>query len=239
MADRRGSKSDPADAASARAELGAGHTIIEGDAADRAVLAQGARGCRELAPLGGWVNNVGIAIMSNLHEPNPAEVERLISVNLMSHYWGCSEAISDLGAPQGGGRDRQHFIGPCPRGLQHVGLLRCRQGGIDALTRYIAVEYGPIGIRANSIQPGATATPLVKQVIADSPDPKVAAPGNVDHPSARTHLRTGRGCGRGGLAAVVGSKLRIGPASRGRRRPDRALLPLRTRREAASSVIAE
>jgi hypothetical protein len=48
--------------------------------------------------MGGWVNNVGIAIMSNLHEPKPAEVERLISVNLMSHYWGygsngvCSDA---------------------------------------------------------------------------------------------------------------------------------------------------
>jgi NAD(P)-dependent dehydrogenase (short-subunit alcohol dehydrogenase family) len=162
------------DAASIRGELGAGHAVIEGDAADRGLLEKARTAAEELAPLGAWVNNVGIATMSNLHEPNPAEVERLFSVNLMSHYWGCSEAI------------RTWVRGRTTGAIVNISSVHARaafnmwasydvaKAGIDALTRYIAVEYGPIGIRANSIQPGATATPLVKQVIADSPDPEAA-----------------------------------------------------------------
>src|SRR6202521_5635001 len=68
-----------ADAGRVRDELGGSHTIIEGDAADRAILAKAREAAEQLAPLGAWVNNVGVAIMSTLPEPNPTEVERLIS----------------------------------------------------------------------------------------------------------------------------------------------------------------
>ena len=40
------------------------------------------------------------------------------------------------------------------------------------MTRQICVEYGPVGIRANAIAPGAIATPLFEQVVKDSPDPE-------------------------------------------------------------------
>jgi glucose 1-dehydrogenase len=163
-----------ADASSAQAELGAGHTVIEGDAADRAVLASAREAAEALAPLGGWVNNVGIAVMSNLHEPNPAEVDRLMAVNLMSHYWGCSEAIRAWVRDKATGAIVNISSVHARAAFNMWASYDVAKAGIDALTRYIAVEYGPIGIRANSIQPGATATPLVKQVIADSPDPEIA-----------------------------------------------------------------
>ena len=34
------------------------------------------------------------------------------------------------------------------------------KGGIDALTRQVAVDYGPAGIRCNGVRPGAIMTPL-------------------------------------------------------------------------------
>ena len=165
---------DPAGAASARDELGAGHTIVEGDAADRAVLGNARESAEELAPLGGWVNNVGVATMSNLHEPNPEEVERLISVNLMSHYWGCSEAIRTWVRHRAAGAIVNISSVHARAAFNMWASYDVAKAGIDALTRYVAVEYGPVGIRANSIQPGATATDLVLRVIADSPDPDVA-----------------------------------------------------------------
>jgi glucose 1-dehydrogenase len=112
--------------------------------------------------------------MGNLHEPNPAEVDRVIAVNLMSHFWGASEAIRTWV------RDKR--IGA----IVNISSVHGRaafnmwaaydvaKAGIDALTRYIAVEYGPVGIRANAVAPGAIATPLVKRVIRDSPDPAEA-----------------------------------------------------------------
>lgn len=44
------------------------------------------------------------------------------------------------------------------------------KGGIDALTRYIAVEYGPIGVRANAVAPGGVLTPGAKAVINQTKD---------------------------------------------------------------------
>jgi NAD(P)-dependent dehydrogenase (short-subunit alcohol dehydrogenase family) len=162
------------DAASIREELGDSHAIIEGDAADRAILAKARHAAESLAPLGGWVNNVGIAIMSNLHEPKPAEVERLISVNLMSHYWGCSEAIRTWVGRKSKGAIVNISSVHASSGFNMWASYDVAKAGIDALTRYIAVEYVPVGIRANSIRPGAIATELVKRVIADSPNPAVA-----------------------------------------------------------------
>jgi NAD(P)-dependent dehydrogenase (short-subunit alcohol dehydrogenase family) len=172
-------------AAAAREQLGAGHSVVTGDAADRAVLGKAREAAEALAPLGGWVNKVGIA----LHEPNQAEVDRVIAVNLMSHFWGASEAIAWW--------VKQRRVGA----IVNISSVHGRaafnmwaaydvaKAGIDALTRYIAVEYGPVGIRANAVAPGAIATPLVKQVIKDSPDPAVAEREmSIIHPLQRIGL---------------------------------------------------
>lgn len=165
---------DKASADSVGRDLGKGHRIVNGDAADRAVLAEARRQAEELAPLGGWVNNVGIAVMGNLHEPNQAEVDRVIAVNLMSHFWGASEAISTWVAQRRVGAIVNISSVHGRSAFNMWAAYDVAKAGIDALTRYIAVEYGPVGIRANAIAPGAIATPLVKRVIRDSPDPKVA-----------------------------------------------------------------
>jgi NAD(P)-dependent dehydrogenase (short-subunit alcohol dehydrogenase family) len=157
-----------------RDELGGDHDVLTGDAAERSVLAAARERAENLAPLGAWVNNVGIAVMGNLHEPNQAEVERVIAVNLMSHFWGASEAISTWVAQRRAGAIVNVSSVHGRAAFNMWAAYDVAKAGIDALTRYIAVEYGPVGIRANAVAPGAIATPLVKRVIADSPDPAVA-----------------------------------------------------------------
>lgn len=166
--------------------LGGNHHVVHGDASERAVLAKARERAEELAPLTGWVNNVGIALMGNLHEPKEPDVEKVMKVNLMSHFWGSSEAITTW--------VRQRRTGA----IVNVSSVHGRsafnmwaaydvaKAGIDALTRYIAVEYGPVGIRANAVAPGAIRTPLVSQVIRESPDPVVAEREmSIQHPLER------------------------------------------------------
>jgi NAD(P)-dependent dehydrogenase (short-subunit alcohol dehydrogenase family) len=161
-------------ATAVRSELGKEHIVVRGDASDRAVLARAREEAECLAPLGGWVNNVGIAVMGNLHEPNQAEVERVIAVNLMSHFWGASEAIQTWVRQRRAGAIVNVSSVHGRAAFNMWAAYDVAKAGIDALTRYIAVEYGPVGIRANAVAPGAIATPLVKQVIKDSPDPAEA-----------------------------------------------------------------
>jgi NAD(P)-dependent dehydrogenase (short-subunit alcohol dehydrogenase family) len=60
------------------------------------------------------------------------------------------------------------------------------KAGVDALTRYIAVEYGPVGIRANAIAPGGVRTPLFERVVAAADDPERAEADAIrDHPLRR------------------------------------------------------
>lgn len=177
---------DPANAAALEASLGEGHRVLRGDASDRAVLRGAREAAEQLAPLGGWVNNVGIALMGNLHEPNEPEVERLFAVNLMSHFWGASEAISTWVRHRATGSivnvSSVHGRSAFPMWAAYD----VAKAGIDALTRYIAVEYGPIGIRANAVAPGAIRTSLVQRVIRDSPDSAVAEKEmSIQHPLER------------------------------------------------------
>lgn len=176
-------------AAEAREQLGKGHDVIAGDAADRGMLAAVRKRAEELAPLGGWVNNVGVAIMGNLHEPKTEDVERVMAVNLMSHFWGSSEAIKAWVAQRRTGAIVNVSSVHGRAAFNMWAAYDVAKAGIDALTRYIAVEYGPVGIRANAVAPGAIATSLVRRVIDASPDPVEAEREmSIQHPLERIGL---------------------------------------------------
>jgi NAD(P)-dependent dehydrogenase (short-subunit alcohol dehydrogenase family) len=181
-------------AADASGVPGAGDVLV-GDAGEPEDLARARSRATELAPLGGWVNNAAIALAGNLHEPVAAEVERVVRLNLMGYFWGCSEAI-------------RTFVGQRSTGaIVNISSIHARsafngwaaydmaKGGVNALTRYVAVEYGPVGIRANAIEPGAIRTPLMQGVIDASADPIRA-----EHDMAALHP-----LGRVGEPAEIGS----------------------------------
>ena len=159
-------------AAEARQAAGERGDVLLGDTALVETMEAAANRAQQFAPLLGWVNNAGLAIMGSLHNPDRAGVERCIAVDLMGYFWGCSVAIQRFLAQRSGGAivniSSIHSTHAFPLWAAYA---TCK-GGIDAMTRQICVEYGPVGIRANAIAPGAIATPLFEQVVQDSPDPE-------------------------------------------------------------------
>src|SRR5439155_20000607 len=41
------------------------------------------------------------------------------------------------------------------------------KGGVDSVTRQVAMEYGPAGIRCNGVRPGAIMTPLAEAYLGN------------------------------------------------------------------------
>ena len=60
------------------------------------------------------------------------------------------------------------------------------KGGIDALTRQLAVEEGPHGIRCTAVRPGAVRTPLTQSFLDAADDPAALLAEYADlHPIRR------------------------------------------------------
>jgi len=164
------------EAAAAEVERAHGDAVrvVVGDSSRTETLERAAAAAGDMAVLHGWVNNAGVAIGGNLHDPVPEDVERVVSVNLMGYFWGSSVAVRAF---------LEHHVDGSIVNVSSIhgthaftgwAAYDMAKGGVDALTRYTAVEYGAAGIRANAVAPGAIRTPLCQGVIDASPDPGAA-----------------------------------------------------------------
>jgi NAD(P)-dependent dehydrogenase (short-subunit alcohol dehydrogenase family) len=106
------------------------------------------------------VNNVGIVPPSaQLHESDEAVWDRVIESNLKSAMLMSKHAIPRLAEAGGGAIVNISSIG----GMRSSGgyAYGPSKAAMLALTRDVAVSYGPQGIRANAIAPGHIYTPIV------------------------------------------------------------------------------
>lgn len=162
------------DARSWLASSGGRGEVIVGDAGDVEVLAAAASVATALAPLGGWVNNAAVVATGNLHAPDRALVSRLFRLNIEGYFWGCSEAVRTFLAQGGGGAIVNISSLHAHAAFPGWGAYETSKAAVGGLTRYLAVEYGPAGIRANAVEPGAIWTPWNQDMVRRSPDPEAA-----------------------------------------------------------------
>jgi glucose 1-dehydrogenase len=151
------------------AAFGGGTRVLVGDASDRTTLDRLASDAVSCAPLGAWVNNAAtLAGGGTLHDVDVDRAERILAVNLMGYFWGCAAAARIFVDQRTAGsivnvssvHGRAGFSGYC--------AYDTAKGGVEALTRYLAVEYGPVGIRTNAIAPGGVATPGAALMAAET-----------------------------------------------------------------------
>jgi NAD(P)-dependent dehydrogenase (short-subunit alcohol dehydrogenase family) len=150
-------------------------TVIHGDVRELDVLVRAAEAATEHAPLDAWVNNAGIIRLAPLHLATREHVREVVAVNLEATYWGCHVAVrAFLEQTVSGALVNISSIHGRSSYAEHS-AYDMTKGGVDALTRSVAVEYGPRGIRANAVAPGIVRTPLVEKGLASEPDPARAA----------------------------------------------------------------
>jgi NAD(P)-dependent dehydrogenase (short-subunit alcohol dehydrogenase family) len=114
-----------------------------------------------VADLGGLdvvVNAAGVLSFSHTHEQSTAEWDRLVAINLTGTFFVCRRTVPHL--LDTGGNIVNLASTTAHAGQAWAAAYSATKGGVLALTRSLAVEYGKAGVRVNSISPGAIDTPI-------------------------------------------------------------------------------
>jgi glucose 1-dehydrogenase len=113
------------------------------------------------------VNNAGIQISRPSAELSSADFDRVLAVNLRGSFMCAREAIRHFLAEDQPGSivniSSVHQLIPKPSYLGYS----TSKGGMQNLTRTLALEYAGRRIRVNGVGPGATVTPINRAWIDD------------------------------------------------------------------------
>ena len=138
------------------------------------------------------INNAGIQKPAASHESLTEDFDRILGVNLRGCYLCSRAAIRHFLSREGGGaivnNSSVHEIIPKPKYLSYS----ISKGGMENLTKSLALEYADRGIRVNAVGPGAIVTPINMAWIDDP-----VARGEVE-----SHIPMGRAGEAEEIAAV-------------------------------------
>lgn len=113
------------------------------------------------------INNAGIQTAGATHESKIEDFDRVLNVNLRGAYLCAREAIKHFLSRGGGGViiniSSVHEIIPKPKYVSYS----ISKGGMENMTKTLALEYADRGIRVNAVGPGATITPINEAWIHD------------------------------------------------------------------------
>jgi glucose 1-dehydrogenase len=113
------------------------------------------------------VNNAGIQISRPSDELSSADFDKVLAVNLRGAFMCAREAIKHWLAEDKPGVivniSSVHQLIPKPDYLAYS----VSKGGMQNLTRTLALEYAGRGIRVNGVGPGATITPINRAWVDD------------------------------------------------------------------------
>ena len=113
------------------------------------------------------VNNAGIQFAADTHDLPVDSFDKVLAVNLRGAFLCARQALKHLVQEDRPGAivnvSSVHQEIPKPRYLPYS----VSKGGMQNLTRTLALEYAARGIRVNAIAPGATITPINRSWVDD------------------------------------------------------------------------
>jgi NAD(P)-dependent dehydrogenase (short-subunit alcohol dehydrogenase family) len=118
------------------------------------------------------VNNAGYHLSKNVEETSEDEWEFIINTNLRSTFLCSKYAIPHLRLAKGTIINISSMVGVV--GQPNAGAYSASKGGQIAMTKNMAIDFAPDGIRVNVICPGWIQTPLVEDWFSQQKDPDAA-----------------------------------------------------------------
>jgi 3alpha(or 20beta)-hydroxysteroid dehydrogenase len=113
----------------------------------------------------GLVNNAAIFINALIEDMPPADFRRLIDIDLYGPWLGMRSVVPFMKKARSGAvvniSSVEGLMGHCGR----TGYTAAKWG-LRGMTKSLALETGPFGVRVNSVQPGAINTPMLRNGMA-------------------------------------------------------------------------
>ena len=116
------------------------------------------------------INNAGIAVVKPIADHTSEEWDRVMNVNVKSIYWSARHVIPVMKS-QGQGLFLNTGSISSVVGIAEQGAYGPSKGAVIQVTRQMAVDYAPFGIRVNAVCPGTVDTPMLRKAADDSGDP--------------------------------------------------------------------
>jgi NAD(P)-dependent dehydrogenase (short-subunit alcohol dehydrogenase family) len=140
---------------------------VQGDVRDREAISQALAVCEEhFGKVTHLVNAAGVTAHAGLFEITEEEWDRVLGVNLKGTFL-VTQVVAPGIARAGGGAvvnissiESEIVVTTTGRYQPNYGASK---GGVTMLTKGLAYELAPLGIRVNAVAPGIVATPMLLQ----------------------------------------------------------------------------
>ncbi|MFC7386778.1 SDR family NAD(P)-dependent oxidoreductase [Sphaerisporangium rhizosphaerae] len=157
---------------------------VTGDAADESVTERAADLAQAAGTLAGWVNNAAVFRDASLHEVPAHEIVGLVDLNLGPAVAGSATAIRRFLAAGRGGAIVNVSSHQAQRAVRGALPYATAKAAVEGLTRALAVDYGPSGVRVNAVALGSITTARYEELLRDR-EPEAA--GRVEDQMRRLH----------------------------------------------------
>ena len=116
---------------------------------------------KDAGPLRAIVNNASVLVYEPIEQVTEETLDRMLSAGLKSVFWGVQAFLAHRDESASG--NVLNYSSPVAyRGRPNTGAYTTIKAGIAGLTKVLAGELGPRGVRVNAIAPGSVPTPATE-----------------------------------------------------------------------------